>query len=351
MQQTLNWGILATGRIAGTFARALTSSTTSKLVAVASRTQESATRFGQEHNISRCYGTYQHLLDDPQVQAVYISTPHPMHAEWAIKAARAGKHILCEKPLSMNAAEAAAMIAAARDNRVCLMEAFMYRFHPQTAKVIDLLRKGTIGQIRQIQATYSFNGPFNPQSRLFDKSLGGGGILDVGCYPVSYVRLIAGIANGQDFADPIDLHAVGHLGPSGVDDWTAAVCRFPGDIIAQLSTALQLQQENGLRIYGSGGQIHLEHAFHPAYWSGQSKITVRLPPPTPLWEITIQADKPLFTIAIDAFAKHAMQGQQQVTWPGMRWDDTLGNMRTLDRWRKEIGLEYEADTASPPKMP
>jgi predicted dehydrogenase len=346
MNKTLNWGILATGNIANTFARALKLSTTGKLVAAGSRTQEGADRFGQTHGITRCYGSYQALLDDPEVDAIYISTPHPMHVEWAVKAAQAKKHILCEKPISMTAREAQAMVDAAKANDICLMEAFMYRCHPQTAKLIELIQNKAIGEVRMIQANYGFNSRFDPAGRLFCKELGGGGILDVGCYPMSYSRLIAAVAMGKECVEPVDVQAVGHLGSTGVDEWSSTVMRFENGLVANLSTATQAFMDNGLKIFGSTGRIHVPHAFHPNYWGGEGKIMVQYTGWTPMQEITVKTELPLFTIAIDTFARHALSGDKQVAWPGMRWDDTVANARTLDRWRECIGLEFDADRAT-----
>ena len=180
MTEKLTWGILGTGTIAGTFAKGLQASETGKLLAVGSRTQEAANTFGERWNISHRHGSYEALLANKDVQAIYISTPHPMHAEWAIKAAEAGKHVLCEKPIGLNAAEAMAIIEAARRNNVFLMEAFMYRCHPQTAQLVELIRSGTIGEVRVIQATFSFATTFNLEKSLLNNALGGGGILDVG---------------------------------------------------------------------------------------------------------------------------------------------------------------------------
>jgi predicted dehydrogenase len=269
-----------------------------------------------------------------------------MHMEWTIKAAKAGKHILCEKPIAMNLREAQAMIDAARENNVALMEAFMYRCHPLTHKVLEIIRSGMLGEIRMIQASYGFSTQFDPADRLFDKALGGSGLLDVGLYPISYARLIAGVANGQDFADPIDLQAVAHLGETGVDEWSAAVLRFPGDIVAQLATSLVVHLENNLRILGSRGQLLTHYPFHPSWWGGgQHKITITRGFFCPVQEITVKDDRSLFAHATETFARHVLQGDKQVAAPGMRWDDTLGNMRTLDRWRKCIGLSYDCDAA------
>ncbi len=139
MANTLHWGILGAGTIAKTFARALSGSTTGKLVAIASRTRQKAEAFAQEFNIPHAHGSYERLLADPEVKAVYIAAIHPEHAPWAIRAAEAGKHILCEKPLGMNFAQAMAIVEAARLNDVFLMEAFMYRCHPQTQRLLELL--------------------------------------------------------------------------------------------------------------------------------------------------------------------------------------------------------------------
>ncbi|MGB9620027.1 MAG: Gfo/Idh/MocA family protein, partial [Armatimonadota bacterium] len=202
MSKKLQWGIISTGRISGVFAKNLVPSETGELLAVASRTQAAADKFGDEYNVPRRYGSYQDLLDDPDVEAVYISTPHPMHAEWAVKAAEAGKHILCEKPLALNYSEAMAIIEAARRNDVFLMEAFMYRCHPQTARIVELVRGGAIGEVRLIQATFSFHAARDPEGRLLNPELAGGGIMDVGCYCCSMSRLVAGAALGKPFAEP-----------------------------------------------------------------------------------------------------------------------------------------------------
>ena len=214
------------------------------------------------------------MLADPAVHAVYISNPHPGHAEWAIRCAEAGKHILCEKPLAMNHAEGMAVIEAARRHDVFLMEAFMYRCHPQTLRLAELIREGVIGSIRVVQATFSFRAGDDPHSRLLDPELGGGGILDVGCYPVSMSRLIAGAASGQPFADPVEVQAVGHLGKTGVDDYAVAVARFPGGMVAQLATGVRVAQENVVRVYGDDGFIVVPVPWAPARDGGSSVLRV-----------------------------------------------------------------------------
>lgn len=333
----LKWGIIGTGAIAHKFARSLKESRTGELVAVGSRSKETADKFGAEFGISKCYPSYDDLLADPEVQAVYVSTPHPMHIEWAIKTADAGKHVLCEKPLTLNAAEAMAVIEAAKRNDVFLMEAFMYRCHPQIAKAAELVRDKAIGDVKMIQAAFGFHAGFNPEGRLLKNELGGGGILDVGCYAVSMARLIAGAALGKDFAEPIEVKALGHIGETRVDDYTTALLRFPGDIIAQVSTSVQLGIENSVRIFGTGGSI-----FIPTPWLPGETATVHVQrhgqEPE---ELHFKLEENSYALEADIMAENIEK--RQAPWPAMSWNDTLGNMRTLDAWRASIGMIYDVE--------
>ncbi|MBA2678606.1 MAG: aldo/keto reductase, partial [Ktedonobacteraceae bacterium] len=345
MSQTLNWGIIGTGRIAGIFANGLAQSKTGKLVAVASRMQESANRFGEPRNVPRRYDSYEQLLADKDVQAVYISTPHPLHAEWSIKAAEAGKHILCEKPLALNHAEAMTVIEAAWRNDVFLMEAFMYRCHPQTKQLVELIRSNAIGQVRVIQANFAFNTLFNPEGRLFNKSLGGGGILDVGGYTASMARLIAGAATSKDFANPEKVTAVAQIGESGVDEYTVASLVFPGNILAQLFTGVQVNADNDVRIFGSRGSILIPDPWTPP--DGQAaKLIVKREGEQEAREVVVEFDQNLYAAEADTVTQSI--DARQAAAPAMSWEDTLGNMRTLDQWREAIGLTYETERADGP---
>ncbi len=338
MAKTLNWGILSTGRISGVFAKSLADTETGKLMAVGSRTQAAADKFGDQFSVPRRYGSYEALLADRDIQAVYISPPHPMHAEWAIKAAEAGKHILCEKPLAMNEPEATRIVEAARRHDVFLMEAFMYRCTPQTAKLVELVRNKAIGEVRIIQATFSFQGGSGLKGRLLNPALGGGGIMDVGCYTASMARLIAGTATGRDFAEPEEVAAVGHLGAqSCVDEYAIASLKFPSGILAQLTCGVQVNHENVVRIFGTEGHILVPSPWGLGAKAGTTTIIVekRGAPET----ITIASDRGSYALEADVVA--ANLERRQVVAPAMSWNDTLGNIRTLDRWRKAIGLVYD----------
>src|SRR4051812_24269292 len=270
--QKIRWGILGAGNIAKSFAKHLPKSKTGTLVGIGSRSQDKADAFGAEFNVPHRHGSYEALLADADVDAVYIATPHPSHAEWAIKAAEAKKHLLVEKPLAVNAAEASAIVEAAIVHDVFLMEAFMYRCHPQTKRLVELIRdERAIGDVRVIHATFSFHANFNPDGRLFKNALAGGGILDVGCYCASMARLIAGVASGKDFAEPVEVKAVGHLGATGVDEWSAAALKFPNDLVAQLSAGVAVTQENVVRIDGTEGSILVPDPWVPAREGGPTK--------------------------------------------------------------------------------
>jgi predicted dehydrogenase len=340
----LSWGIIGAGAIAKSFVEGLRSSTASQLVAVASRSKAKADQFIADNAAAgaKSHGSYEALLADPAVQAVYIATPHPQHAEWAVKAARAKKHILCEKPIALNHTQASTIVQAARDNNVFLMEAFMYRCHPQTARIVELIKSGAIGDVRLIQASFGFAAPFDPQSRLYNNSLGGGGILDVGCYPVSMSRLIAGIATGRDFADPLEVKGTGHIGQTGIDEYAAATLRFDQGILANLATAVALEQDNTVRIFGTTGHLFVPHPWVPAKTGGQTEIHLHRTGQT-AEAITIRADHHLYTYEIDAAAQAIQSGRTQAQSPAMSWPDTLGNMKTLDAWRASFGFVYDSE--------
>ncbi|MEW6752713.1 MAG: aldo/keto reductase [Candidatus Latescibacterota bacterium] len=346
MATALRWGIIGAGGIARTFARGLEKSKTGKLVAVGSRTREKAEAFGAEMHVpaERCYGGYDELLADAQVQAVYIATPHPMHAQWAIRAAEAGRHILCEKPIGINQYEAMAIVEAARRHDVFLMEAFMYRCHPQTARLVELVRQGAVGEVRVIQATFSFHAGFSPDGRLFANELGGGGILDVGCYCTSLSRLVAGAALGLPFAEPLEVRGAGHLGQTGVDEWAVATARFPGDILAQWATGVSLNQENVVRVFGSEGHILVPSPWIPAREGGAVKILVKANRDKEPREIQVKTSDFLYALEADTVA--ANLERRQAPSPAMSWDDTLGNMRALDLWRASFGFTYAREQAA-----
>ena len=348
----VNWGLIGAGEIARVFSNGMRFSKTGRIVAVASLTPGRGEALAADFEIPRRYAGYDALLADREVDAVYISTIHPHHARWAIAAARAGKHILVEKPIGMNAREASAMIEEARANDVFLMEAFMYRCHPQVRVLVELLRSGAIGKLHAIKSMFGFEAASSPDSRLFNKGLGGGGILDVGCYPASVSRLLAGVALGTPFADPLRVKACGIIGESGVDYHAAATVEFPGGVIAQIACAITCRLPVEVTAYGSKGWVSVPNPWLP---SSPVRFAVK---PLPLdtafptekiilgtydgaepREIAVPSDRDLYTYEADEVAAHISDRHS----PVMSWDDSMSNMRLLDLWRAEIGLRYSQD--------
>jgi predicted dehydrogenase len=340
MTDKLNWGILSTGRIARVFAAALATSRTGRLVAVGSRSAEAAGKFAVDFGGIKAHASYEALLADPAVQAVYIATPHDSHADLCERAARAGKHILCEKPLALSRRQAERAIAAAKKHGVFLMEAFMYRCHSQTAKAAALVRDGAIGELRLISAVFCFNRPVDVKMRLYDRALGGGAILDIGCYPASIARLLAGAAEGKPFAEPVELYGTGRVHPvAQVDEQAAATLKFASGALAQLSCGTTTAKEIAVRIYGTEGIIQLPAPFHPGNLvEGPGRIILQKTGGAPE-EITCGPAADLYTIEADAVGDAIARGERES--PAMSWEDSLGNMALLDRWRAAVGVSYE----------
>ena len=324
---TARWGILSTGHIARTLADAVVASDTSSLVAVGSRAQAAADAFAADYGI-RAHGSYDALLADPSVDVIYVATPHPQHAQWSIRALEAGKAVLCEKPLGVNHPEVMAMVETAAVHNRFLMEAFMYRAHPQTAKVLALVRDGAIGEVRQVNASHGFASSFDPESRLHSNELAGGGILDVGCYPVSMARLLAG-------EEPDDIAGFATLGATGVDQWAAALLRFPSGLIAQVATAVSLSLDDSVQIFGSEGSIHIASPWFGAGADGNWRFDLLRGGKR---ETVAGTAKQTYVLEVDAVAGALANGDLES--PCMTWADSLGNARALDRWREAAGVQF-----------
>jgi predicted dehydrogenase/aryl-alcohol dehydrogenase-like predicted oxidoreductase len=343
----VRWGIIGPGAIARDFHRGIKGSRSGKLVAIGTRNPKKK-GLAQAFPGARILNGYQALLDDPEVEAVYISTPHPGHAEWAIKAAEAGRHVLVEKPMALTAFEIDAVLHAHRKAATFAGEAFMYRLHPQTAKLGELVASGLIGEVRMVQSSFGFQMPkFMPEHRLFANDLAGGSMLDIGGYPVSMARFIAGAAAGKPFLDPIKVSGAAHFGKAGTDEWSAGVLQFENGIIAQVSCAVFVELDNVLRIHGAAGRIEV-----PDFWfaggsrdQGLGKIEFILRNGE-RETISVNETAHLYSFEVDAAGDAIRAGRQEFAPPGMTWADSLGNARTLDQWRASVGLEYEIEKPS-----
>ncbi|MGQ9682794.1 MAG: aldo/keto reductase [Anaerolineae bacterium] len=346
----VRWGILGTGNIARAFCDALRTSALGELVAVGSRTPQAAERFGAEFGAQRRHGSYEALVADPEVDAVYVALPNHLHLPWIIACAQAGKHILCEKPLTINQAEAMVAIEVAHYHDVFLMEALMYRCHPQTARLAGLIREGAIGEVRLIEAHFSFNqGAINPEVYRQQSACGGGGILDVGCYCTSAARLIAGAAQGRDVAEPLEVKGCGHVDANTrVDQWAGAVCRFPGDVVATLTCGILVNEESRIRVWGSQGSIEVPNPWFPGR-KGEAVLLLKRQGAAEPARIEVEVPAGLYTIEADTVA--ANLERRQAPPPCMTWNDTLGNMRALDLWRQSIGLTFDCEQEAALRRP
>src|SRR5688572_13717091 len=248
------WGILGTGNIASQFARGLAELDDAELVAVGSRTAESAETFGERFSVPHRHGSYAALANDPDVDAVYVATPHPLHHDNTIMCLEAGKAVLCEKPFAINAGQAQAMIATARERGLFLMEAMWTRFLPHMVRLRELLAAGVIGEVRMLQVDFGFRTSFNPKSRLFDPALGGGALLDVGIYTTSLTSMI--------FGTPERVTGMAHLGETGVDEQSAMLFGYSGGRLALVSQAIRTNSPHEALLLGTTGKIRV----HSSWW-------------------------------------------------------------------------------------
>lgn len=248
----VRWGLLSTARIGDAIVRAARESDDADVVAVASREPARAEAYARKHGIARAHASYDELLADPDVDVVYAALPNMLHVEWAIRALDAGKHVLCEKPLTRDAAEAERAFDAAERNGRLLMEGFMWRHQEQAKRLGTHARDGTIGELRLARASFSFTLD-RPDDVRWDAGLGGGALLDVGAYCLNALRLVAG--------EPEEVHAVRTPAPSGVDIRFAAALRFGRGVLGELDCGFDLPMRRVVEVVGSEGTLWLEPAF------------------------------------------------------------------------------------------
>lgn len=262
----IRWGIIGTARIAERLVQGIKASQNGTLLAIASRTEEKAKAFARQHSIPRAYGSYEALLKDPEIEAVYNPLPNSLHGEWTIRAAEAGKPTLCEKPMACNAAEAEQMIHATRAHHVLLMEAFMYRFHPQIIRLKEMLDRGDIGALRVIRAAFTF-GLYDLNNVRLKKELCGGALMDVGCYCIHFSRYVAG-------SEPTEVFAVAHIGPeSGVDEMVVGTLIFPEGVVAQFDCSFRSAGRAFCEVVGSEGKIDIPSPWVPGSKPGTLTVT------------------------------------------------------------------------------
>jgi predicted dehydrogenase len=332
MKDKLQWGVLGTGQIAADLALSLQQSKRCRIVNAAGSSADKARAFAARWGLPRAAASIDELLADPAVDIVYVASPHPSHEAHALACLAAGKPVLCEKPFTMDAAGAARVVAAARTRGLFVMEAFMYRCHPLVRALVERLQSGAIGRIVHVRADFGFRKAREPAGRLYNRALGGGAILDVGCYPASFARLVAGVAAGQPFAEPTRVEASALYGPTDVDEQASALLTFASGVTASLNTAIHHAIGRGAIVCGEDGQIAIPDPWAPEGHRHGRKTSFTIHRDGRAPEI-VAFDTPLDSYALEAELVADMLPATEATWPAMTPADTLGNMALLDAWQ------------------
>lgn len=323
MTAPIRWGILATGGIAATFVRDLAYLPDAEVVAVGSRTEEAATAFAETHGIPRAYGTWQELADDPDVDAVYVATPHSAHVAATSLILEAGKAALTEKPIALDLAGATTLVELSRARRAFLMEAMWTRFIPAVRHALDLVRDGAIGRLTAVHSDFGFAGPDDPAHRLNAKALGGGAALDLGVYPATIAHLFLGA--------PDTVKAWADLGPEGTDRNTAMLFGYESGAVATLTCSLVGFSPTLAVISGSEGFIELPAKFFMA-----RQVVLHRGESVEVRDFPVDGQG----YHLEAAEVHECLRAGQIESAVMPHAETLSVMNTLDRVRAEIGVTY-----------
>ncbi|MBX7256626.1 MAG: Gfo/Idh/MocA family oxidoreductase [Candidatus Hydrogenedentes bacterium] len=325
MIKKIRWGILGTGSIAHQFARGLRAAEGAELSAVGSRAAKTAEAFGNEFDIPRRHATYEALASDPEVDAIYVATPHPMHKECTLLSLNHGKAVLCEKPFAVNVREAAEMVKTARDKKLFLMEAMWTRFIPVVVKAREWVRQGKIGEVRMLQSDFGFRAGWDETSRLLDPKFAGGALLDVGIYPIALAYFFLG-------GGPQRIVSTATLGDTGVDEQNAIVFEYASGALALLSSAVRTNTQQEAFILGTEGNIKLHAPFWKATKAtltvdGKGEETCEIPHKGNGYEYE---------------AEEVMQCMRagRLESPVIPLDETLAMMETMDAIRAQWGMKY-----------
>jgi predicted dehydrogenase len=324
------WGILGTGAIARQFVKGLRSLPEAEVLAVGSRSEASATKFADGRGIPRRHASYADLASDPDVDVVYIATPHPFHAENATLCLEAGKAVLCEKPFSVNAAEAQRVVGLAREKGLFLMEGMWTRFFPLMEEVRRLVSGGALGEVRMLNVDFGFRADPDPASRLFAPGLGGGALLDVGVYCVSFASMVLGRPSGSV--------GISHLGETGVDEQASVILEHEGGRLANLSIGIRTTTPQEATIMGTEGYVRI----HPPWWRPAS-MTVSRPGGEDEY-VEAPASGNGFNYEAAEVMRRLEAGETESDI--MPLDETISVMKTMDDIRAAWGLEYPGEEAT-----
>lgn len=326
----VNWGILATGKIAHKFADDFRSVKNGQIVAVASRTQKNADDFAKQYNIQTAYDNYEKLVNDKNVDIIYIAAPHNLHFESALLCLTHNKAVLCEKPFTVNTPQLQHLIKIAKERDIFLMEALWTYFIPAVLKAIEWTNTGKIGEILGIQATFGFKAPYNPSGRLFNLNYAGGSLLDVGVYGIAFSELILNTAITEIAAKAV-------IGKTGVDEYTTIILKHQNGIITQLTSSLIADLNNDGFIFGTKGSIHL-----PLFWRA-SRAILNTPAGTEVFEEPRTTHG--YNYMATAVNRLLLTGAKESNIATLA--RSLKNMTTMDKIRDIIGLKYPMECKIP----
>lgn len=328
MENKVKWGIIGTGAIARIFAEGLSFVEDAQLVAVGSRKQATADSFAKEYGVPKAYPTYEALAQDPNIEMVYISTPHPMHKENALLCIENGKGLLVEKPFTLNRADTEEVIKAAREKQVFMMEAMWTRFIPAVVQVRKLIAEGVIGEVRMFHADFGFDGNPDPKGRLLNPELGGGALLDVGIYPISFAWMVLG--------EPQSVSGYAYLGDTGVDEQFAGVFHYAGGQLATVAGSVTIDSPREAVIMGTKGQIRVHYPF----WFPE-KLTVSVKG-TIDNVLTFPVEGSGYRYEAEEVARCLAAGKLESEI--MPLDESAAIMGTLDELRRQWGLRYPGES-------
>lgn len=321
---SIRWGILGTGNIAKQFARGLTAIADADLVAVGSRTRDSADAFGAEFEVPRRHASYEALAADGEVDAIYVATPHSLHRDNSILCLENGKAVLCEKPFAINAGQARDVVAVARERGLFLMEAMWTRFIPAVVQARRWIAEGVIGEPRLVAADFGFRAGVNPKGRLFDAALGGGALLDVGIYTISMASMVLG-------PNPDRIETTATMGETGVDEQSAFILGYEGGEMAVLYTAVRTSTPVETRILGTDGRILIHSPFFKA-----EKVSLQAGDRNEEVELPLEGNGYNYQAVEVMNCLRAGKTESDV----MPLDETVALMEVMDNIRAQWGLKY-----------
>lgn len=328
----INWGIIAPGNIASKFATALQGVENAHRYSVASRNHERAQSFAKEYGFENVADNYNTLINEPNVDAIYIASPHVLHAEQSIACLNAGKAVLCEKPMTVNLQDARSVIDAAKKNNTFYMEAVWTRFMPVHQQIQEWINAGRIGDVQMVQSSFGFAKEFEPEHRLYDPNLAGGALLDLGIYPITMAQIAIGQA-------PDKVSALAQIGQTGVDESVGIVLHYPQGQVATLNASVRANTSYDAWIFGSEGSIHV-----PLFWFAETATLYENNGPMPK-----EVEKFEQAHAINGYEYEIQEVQRCLDQgllesPHLPWEESLTVMKTMDEVRAQIGLKYPFET-------